>query len=587
MSLFSRKKSPPSPATHKPPPVQSPKPETVLKLELPDVFAYQKDATRSSLMPSVPGSEEIKRSRGVVLLVESNDEIRRLLSRLLQQEGYALHTATCLAEAREFLREGRADFVLARRACVPLNLETDIAVRDIRQKARVRIVDDFSEMILGQVVDYESMSQCMLALTGLLLSLLEGAHAGIRGHAQTVAKYCRMIGQRLGMARRDLDALTLAACLHDLGSLETDNKISEPVIREGQELLSPSLQPTLDLLANIPFAYSINELLAATTESAPSEGDLLPPVPLGARVLRVVDTYDTLRRNHADQFPDENGLFEWMRRQPTGTFDTDALETLIHIRKSERAINDMDIFRETVLLVDPHPEEFEFLSLRLKNDDYYVLTARSVAEAMDQLNKQPITLVLSEYHLQGDATGFDLLRTIKNDPGLRDIPIVFHATGPTDLIRQALELGAEDWYAKPHNIEIVALKIGRILSRVRARPAAADGVQGNLRDMGLIEMVQIFSTGNRSVHIQLENASDKAELIIHNGRLINAVVRDLAGEPAALEILRWREGNFLIRPLRQVPPSKIMASTDSLLLQSCITEDHRKAAAADPGKTTP
>jgi len=605
MSLFSRKKTPPSPPPPSPPvspeparpaapapssPLPPSKTETVLKLELPDVFAYQNDATRSSLAAVSPQNLPIlsQRSRGTIVLVESNDEVRRLLSRLLQQEGYVLHTVTCLAEAREFLREQPADFVLARRACVPLNLETDIALRDVRQKAHTRIVDDFGEMILGQVVDYESMSQCLLALSGLLVSLLEGAHTGVRGHAQTVAKYCRMVGQRLGMTRRELDALTLAACLHDAGTLETAHKISEPTLQENQPPISPSLQSSLDLFANMPFAYAINDLLSSVSEAGAVEGDLLPPPPLGARILRVVDTYDTLRRTRPEQFSDENSLFEWMRRQPIGTFDSDALETLIYIRKSERAINDMDIFRETVLLVDPHPDELHFLGLRLKNDDYHILFARSVTEAVECLKAHPVTLVLTEHRLQGEGTGFDLLRTIKSDPVRRDIPVVFHATGDTTLIKQALELGAEDWYSKPQNTEIVALKIGRILSRVRARPGAAEGVQGSLREMGLIEMVQILCAGNRSVHIQLERENEKGELVIHNGQIINAHYRDLEGEPAVLLLLRWREGNFLIRPLRQAPPAKITASTDALVLQSCVAEDQRKAATTtEPKKNTP
>jgi response regulator RpfG family c-di-GMP phosphodiesterase len=580
MSLFSRKKPeeppPPPPAQPPPPRSQPSKADSTLKLELPDVFAFREDATRASIAARVSDETKLEQGRGFVLLVESDDEIRRLLSRLLQHEGYTLHTVTCLAEAREALKTQPAGFVLARRACVPLNLDTDIALRDVRQKANVRVVDDFSELILGQVVDYESMSQCVLALSGLLASLLEGAYTSARGHAQTVAKYSRLVGQRLGLNRRDLDALTLAACLHDVGSLETDHRISQLGVQDGQPLLSPSLHSSLELLANIPVAYPINDLLAAATENAAAhEDESLPPTPLGARILRVVETYDTLRRCHRDQFAEENALFEWMRRQPAGTFDLDALETLIHIRRSEHTINSMDLFRETVLLISLHPEELEILSLRLQNDDYHILTARSITEALDQLRAHHVTLVLTSYHLQGETTGFDLLRSVKNDPAMRDIPVVFHDIPQTDLVKHALELGAEDWYPKPYNIEIIALKISRILQRFRVRPAATEGVHGNLRDMALIDMVQILCAGLRSVHIQLQRDDDHAELLIHKGQIANAKYRDLEGEDAALAVLQWTEGSFSIRPLREAPPARITASTDSLLHRSCASEDRR------------
>jgi response regulator RpfG family c-di-GMP phosphodiesterase len=582
MSLFSKKK-PPAPPPLQPsappplPPMVAPKPkaDSVLKLELPDVFAFRNDATRAGddLKP--------KHSRGTILLVETNDEIRRLLARLFQQEGYLLLTATCLAEAREMLKDRPADYVLARRACVPLNIETDIALRDLNQKTHVRIVDDFGELMLGQVVDYESMSQCTLALGGLLLSLLEGPHANARGHAQAVAKYCRMVGQRIGMSRRQLDTLTLAACLHDIGAIESDHNLSDPTQADGHALF----QPTLDLLANIPFAYPVNDLLTAVTEKAVPENESLPPPPLGARVLRIVDTYDTLRRNHTSEFPDDEKVFDWMRRQPAGVFDVDALETLIHIRKHERAINAMNLFQEAVLIVEPHPEEIRLLALRLKNDDHPVLLAGSAAEAINQLRAQPVTLVLTENQLDGTGTGFDLLATIKNDPALRNIPVVFHGLSRTELVKQALELGAEDWYAKPINVEIVALKIGRILQRLRSRPAATEGVRGNLRDLGIIEMVQVLCAGRRSVHIQLDKDNDTAELIIHDGQIINARHGDTEGETAAIDALSWREGDFVILPMRDAPPPRITASTDSLLLRTCVAEDHRAANLPETGAT--
>ena len=120
---------------------------------------------------------------------------------------------------------------------------------------------------------------------------------------------------------------------------------------------------------------------------------------------------------------------------------------------------------------------------------------------------------------------------------------------------------------------------------LRSRPAATEGVRGNLREMGLIEMVQILCAGHRSVHIQLENAADNAELIIHNGQIINARHRDLEGEQAAIETLSWRDGAFVILPLRDVPPPRITVSTDSLLLQSCVTEDHPKTKQHEHGAT--
>lgn len=594
MGLFSKKKTSPAPpplAVVTPPPDAAPAQHEMgdLKLDLPDIFTFDQNETKAKPLPrkTAPTAEPApaQRRRGRILLVETDDEICRLLCRLFQYEGYEVQTASCLAEARDQIKESPANFLLARRAYVPVNLQTEIALRDLRGQTDVRIVDEFSDLMLGQVVDYESLAQSSLAVTDLLLSLLEGAHTGNRGHAHNAAKYCRLVGQRLGLPRRDLDALTLAASLHDLGPLETSHRISA-VLTDNNALVPPDLQTTLDLLANIPFPYAINDLLAGTAERAvpEAEGTVTSQVPLGARILRAVETYDTLRRSGQEEFQDEERVFDWMRRQPSGTFDTAALETLIHIRKHERAISAMNIFWAGVLLVDPQPQDAQLLRLRLENDDYHVVIATTVESALQKLRSEPITVVLTEYQLDRPAAGLELLRAMKDDPALRQIPVVFHApAASTDLIKQALELGAEDWYPKPHNVEIAALKLQRVINRVHAHPASdSDGVQGNLREMGIIEMVQILGAGGRNVHIRLEHAGRPAELVLQKGQIIHAADANRRGEEAALEILAWTEGSFRIAPLKKIPPVTVTASTDTLLLQSCLRQDQ-----ANPPETTP
>jgi len=590
MGLFSKKKDSPPPPP--PPPVAPPPPaegktgtETVdLKLNLPNVFAFAQDETKAKglarkAVPTAAEESQTRRRRGRILLVETDAEICRLLSRLFQYEGYDVQTASCLAEARELIKETPAQFLIARRTCVPVNLQTEIALRELRAKTDVRIVDEFSDLMLGQVVDYESLAQSALGVTDLLLSLLEGAYLGHRGHAHNVAKYCRLVGQRLGLKRRDLDALTLAAALHDLGPLETQHRISE-ALTPGHALVPPDLQSTLDLLANIPFPYAINDLLAGTAETtgAGAAGNGTAPPPLGARILRTVEAYDTLRRSGQEEFQDEERVFDWLRRQPTGTFDTDALETLIHIRKHERAISAMNIFWAAVLLVDPRPQDLQLLRLRLENDDYHVHIAKTLAEALQKLRTEQLTLVLTEYTLDRPGDGLELLRTVKNDPALRHIPVIVHAPASTDLVKQALELGAEDWYPKPHNVEIAAMKLQRVIHRVHANPAAAgEGVQGNLREMGIIEMVQILGAGGRSVQIRLERAGGAGELALQKGQIIHAAAGERRGEEAALELLTWQEGTFRIVPLKKAPPVTVTSSTDSLLLQSCLRQDQAKS----------
>jgi response regulator RpfG family c-di-GMP phosphodiesterase len=583
--------SPPAAATPNPPlpPVSPTAPQKtedkVLKVSLPDIFAFRDDQTmvkmsrrfRNSL-PGVDGVEEPGALRGNILLVESDAEVCRLISRLLHHEGYSVVKASCLAEARAIVKEQTVDYLMARRVCVPVNVQTETALREIEGHTTIRIIDNFTELMLGQVVDYQSLSSCLLSTMDLLMSLLEGANIGARGHAHNVAKYCRLVGQRLGMPRRELDALTLAAFLHDIGPLETLHSIGAISLHRS-ELAAPDLRPTLEILSNVPFAYPVLEVLAdaCTVQTGQDQHDPATATPIAAHILRVVDTYDTLRRTKTEQ-QDEELLFDAMRRQPAGTFDAEVLETFINLRKNERVISAMNLVWAAVLLVDPHPEELQLLKLRLENEDFHILTASTIEEALHLLRSENVTVILSERDFDGENKGLELLRSIKEDPGLRHIPFIFHAAGNNDMIKDALEQGAEDWFPKPYNVEIMAMKLNRVVARMRADPSSrADGVTGALSDMGIIEMVQIFSAGMRSVQIFLECGAHNAELCIHRGQIVTAQTGELTAEQAAMEILTWTEGRFRILPLRQPPTPTITSSTDSLLLNSCVKRDHDRA----------
>ncbi len=117
--------------------------------------------------------------------------------------------------------------------------------------------------------------------------------------------------------------------------------------------------------------------------------------------------------------------------------------------------------------------------------------AKSLEEALLILRKENITLVVTERTLEGQGDGFQLLRAIKGDPELSATSVVFHAPANVETIKQAREMGAEDWFQKPHSVEIMAIKLGHIISRRHADPGGGDGVHGTVRDMGVMELVQI------------------------------------------------------------------------------------------------
>jgi CheY-like chemotaxis protein len=81
---------------------------------------------------------------------------------------------------------------------------------------------------------------------------------------------------------------------------------------------------------------------------------------------------------------------------------------------------------KTILVVEDFLHARHAICTKLQRNGYHTRGAASVQEAYNVLTHESneINLVLSDVDIT-DAHGFDLLRTIKNNPTLENIPVVF------------------------------------------------------------------------------------------------------------------------------------------------------------------
>ena len=119
-----------------------------------------------------------------------------------------------------------------------------------------------------------------------------------------------------------------------------------------------------------------------------------------------------------------------------------------------------------ILVVEDYSYARHFICKKLQSKGYHTVDAGSVKEAYDVLSKEAteISLVLSDVDMP-DNNGFDLLRTIKNNPVLEDIPFVFWTNeSDADKIRFANETGLATFIQKPFREEKFFSEIKRAIN---------------------------------------------------------------------------------------------------------------------------
>ncbi len=119
-----------------------------------------------------------------------------------------------------------------------------------------------------------------------------------------------------------------------------------------------------------------------------------------------------------------------------------------------------------ILVVDDEQDICEILKYNLETEGYEVDTAYSAEDAL----KKDLTsydLLLLDV-MMGEMSGFELAKTLKSKLETAHIPIIFiTALGEEDNIVHGLNLGADDYIAKPLNIREVKARVQAVLRRTQ------------------------------------------------------------------------------------------------------------------------
>jgi two-component system, OmpR family, phosphate regulon response regulator OmpR len=120
-----------------------------------------------------------------------------------------------------------------------------------------------------------------------------------------------------------------------------------------------------------------------------------------------------------------------------------------------------------LLIVDDDRRIRDLLSRYLNSEGYRVTTAETAAEARARLDGLKFDLLILDVMMPGES-GFDLARAIRTSSR---VPIVMlTARSEAESRIAGLELGADDYVAKPFEPRELSLRIGNILRHARPAP---------------------------------------------------------------------------------------------------------------------
>ena len=117
-----------------------------------------------------------------------------------------------------------------------------------------------------------------------------------------------------------------------------------------------------------------------------------------------------------------------------------------------------------VLIVDDEQDICEILQYNLETEGYEVDTANSAEEALE-LNLTEYNLILLDV-MMSEMSGFQMARYLREKPDTKALPIIFiTALDNEDNLVKGLNIGADDYIAKPLSMKEVKARVKAVLRR--------------------------------------------------------------------------------------------------------------------------
>jgi DNA-binding response OmpR family regulator len=169
----------------------------------------------------------------------------------------------------------------------------------------------------------------------------------------------------------------------------------------------------------------------------------------------------------------------------------------------------------TVLLVEDEPSVGELVRAYLSRDGYQVVWVRSGEEALAELDRRPVLMVLLDIGLPG-MDGFEVCRAIRTDSQVPILMLTARDEEPDRVV--GLEFGADDYVTKPFSPRELLARIRAILRRVE--PSDAHEVL-ELGDVRLDRASHEVTAGGLPVELTAKEFDLLAYFLAHPGAVLS------------------------------------------------------------------
>jgi DNA-binding response OmpR family regulator len=225
--------------------------------------------------------------------------------------------------------------------------------------------------------------------------------------------------------------------------------------------------------------------------------------------------------------------------------------------------------RANVLIVEDEPKLARAIAWYLSPRGYTVRTSANGAEALVSVAADRPDVIVADI-MMPIMDGYTLCRRLRSDPGSCTIPFLFLTAKDEDLDRiHGLKIGADDYLAKPCDLEEIHTRIQALLARVAAaRQVPLDNIRmsGQLAEVDLMDLIQGLEMYQQTGALLLKHHGESGVLYVKEGRIVGAELGTDDGQEPLFSLLAWKAGTYVFVPGVNSEAGRLTAGIANVLL---------------------
>ena len=170
--------------------------------------------------------------------------------------------------------------------------------------------------------------------------------------------------------------------------------------------------------------------------------------------------------------------------------------------------------KHKILVVDDEESLCEILQFNLEVEGYEVDVAYSAEQALG-MHPERYSLILLDV-MMGEMSGFRMARLLKDDPATAKVPVIFcTAKDSEDDTVAGLNLGADDYIAKPFSVREAPARVRSVLRRTAEAQAEQETVA--FEGLGMDLRRKVCTLDGKELALTKKEFEILALLLAHRG----------------------------------------------------------------------